>query len=75
MKHSVTPETAPGNQEAARYGNKKALAVLLCLSLRSIDNLVARGCPHLKLSARLVRFDFAEVKAWLAAEYGTRRAK
>ena len=34
---------------------------------------MAQGLPHLKLGARIVRFDLEEVRAWAKREFGTRR--
>lgn len=46
---------------------REDVARFLNLSIRSIDNLIARGCPHVRVSARCVRFRKNEVLAWLEA--------
>jgi len=38
-----------------------------------VDDQMALGMPHLKLGARRVRFDLAEVAAWLKEKYGQQR--
>jgi excisionase family DNA binding protein len=49
------------------------LAVRLGVSIRTVDNLLVRGLPHIKLSQRLIRFPRAAVDEWLA-ERQVRRA-
>jgi predicted DNA-binding transcriptional regulator AlpA len=56
-----------------RYGSKRDVAAMLQMSVRSVDNFVARGCPHLKVSSRRLRFDMAEVRVWLADTFRTQR--
>lgn len=50
----------------SEYENKRQLAVRLGVSVRTIDNLLMRGLPHLKLTRKLVRFPRAAVDEWLA---------
>ncbi len=52
------------------FGDKNTVAAMLHLSKRSVDNLMRRGCPHLAIGKRRVRFDLAEVAAWLKQQYG-----
>jgi predicted DNA-binding transcriptional regulator AlpA len=56
--------TLGGKREVARMGG---------VSRRTVDNWIAHGCPHLKISPRLVRFDLADVREWLKSQFGTRR--
>jgi len=56
-----------------RYGSKRDVAAMLQMSVRSVDNFVARGCPHLRVSSRRLRFDMNEVRQWLADTYRTQR--
>lgn len=56
-----------------QYGSKRDVARMLQMSVRSVDNFVARGCPHLAVSSRRLRFDMAEVRAWLAENFRTQR--
>jgi predicted DNA-binding transcriptional regulator AlpA len=53
-----------------RFGTKKDVAAMLQLSIRSVDNYLAAGCPVVKLSPRRCRFDLDEVKAWFKQQYG-----
>jgi hypothetical protein len=69
-----TPEVATGNHtslaaQVPRYGSKKDVAAMLQMSVRTVDNLVSRGCPALVISSRRLRFDMAEVRQWLADHY------
>lgn len=70
----ATPDVATGNQtmlaaQVPRYGSKRDVAAMLQMSVRSVDNFVARGCPHLRVSSRRLRFDMAEVRAWLSDNF------
>ena len=75
------PEPVAGNPEATvttnhnslRYGSKRDVAQMLQMSVRSVDNFVARGCPHLKVSSRRLRFDMAEVRQWITDTYRIQR--
>lgn len=66
-----TPENPAGTLQ--RFGDKTDVAELFGMCGRSVDNLLAKGCPHLKLGKRRVRFDLAEVAEWAKREFGTRR--
>jgi predicted DNA-binding transcriptional regulator AlpA len=72
----TSPEAATGAPQLAtvpRYGSKKDVARMIQMSVRSVDNFLRDGCPHLKLSARRVRFDLDEVREWLAENFRTQR--
>ena len=69
-------DAATVNTELAtvpRYGSKRDVAAMLQMSVRSVDNFVARGCPHLRVSSRRLRFDMGEVRLWLADNFRTQR--
>ena len=40
---------------------------------RTLDNWLAAGLPHLKLSQRMVRIDIVAADAWLKEKFGTQR--
>jgi len=63
----------PGQVPQPEYENKRQLAARLGVSVRTIDNLLLRGLPHLKLTRKLVRFPRAVVDEWLT-ERQVRRA-
>lgn len=46
---------------------------MLQMSVRSVDNFLAQGCPHLKLGERRVRFDLVEARNWFAETYRIQR--
>jgi len=56
-------------------GNKRDVASMLKISVRSVDNYIADGCPVIKLSPRCCRFDLFEVKAWFKSQYGQQHRK
>lgn len=73
QNEKVQPAPGAGQPPAPEYENKRQLAARLGVSVRTIDNLLVRGLPHLKLTRKLVRFPRAAVDEWLA-ERQVRRA-
>jgi len=69
----IKPDASPGSSALTRYGSKRDVAAMLQMSVRSVDNFVARGCPHLRVSSRRLRFDMDEVRRWLADNFRTQR--
>ncbi len=69
------PEAVTGDSQliAPRLGTKKDVAKMVNLSVRSVDNLIRAGMPHLKLGSRRCRFDMASVAQWLQEQYGVQR--
>jgi excisionase family DNA binding protein len=66
--HEVAPKQSDLGSNGFKYLKKRQVAVLLGLSQRSIENLMARGIiPHIRLSERCVRFLEADVHAAMAA--------
>lgn len=55
------------------YESKQELAARLGVSTRSINALMERGLPYLRLTGKLLRFSRATVDRWLA-EKEIRRA-
>jgi hypothetical protein len=55
--------------------DKKSLAKMLDMSPRRIDNEMAKGLPHYKYSARMVRFRPCEVRQWISENYKLQRRK
>ena len=75
-KNNSATEAATVNSELTavpRYGSKRDVAAMIQMSVRSVDNFVAKGCPHLRVSSRRLRFDMGEVRAWLADNFRTQR--
>jgi excisionase family DNA binding protein len=63
---------AVGANYGRDYETKEQLADRLGVSSRTIDNLIVRGLPHIKITRKLVRFPRAAVNAWLTT-YEIRR--
>lgn len=59
-------EVAASQPQPPEYENKRQLAARLGVSVRTIDNLLARGLPHVKLTRKLTRFPRVAVDEWLA---------
>ena len=71
VRINITQPDAPtGN---TKFGAKQDVASMLGICRRSVDNLMARGLPHLKIGKRTVRFNLTEVAAWMHERYGTTR--
>lgn len=51
-------------------GDKRDVANMLGVSVRSVDNYLAEGCPHMKPTPRCVRFDLNDVREWFKTKYG-----
>ncbi|HTI70870.1 MAG TPA: helix-turn-helix domain-containing protein [Candidatus Limnocylindria bacterium] len=71
-----TLESSPiGDQSTLqRYINRRAVARMLGVSTRTVDNLVRQGCPHIKLGYRSVRFEPDQVATWLRDHRGIRHS-
>lgn len=65
------PDAASGKDVAAL--DKLAFGQLFDVSKRTVDSWLAAGCPHLKLSARMVRIPLAEGVAWVKERFTTQR--
>ena len=66
MTDTLPHVSSTGQLREPEYENKKQLAARLGVSVRTIDNLLARGLPHIKLTRKLIRFPRAAVDEWLA---------
>lgn len=53
--------------------DKRRVAEVIGLSVRTVDNLLQKGMPHIRLGSRRVRFDLDDVIDWIKKEYGTRK--
>ena len=78
-KTQIQPDAAAGIKSTAntdtlpRYGSKRDVAAMVQMSVRSVDNFLRAGCPHLKLGKRRVRFDLPETRQWLADNFRVQR--
>ena len=70
-----TNDELTANESTSPLGNKRDVAAMLKISVRSVDNYIADGCPVIKLSPRCCRFDLADVKSWFKAHYGQQSRK
>jgi predicted DNA-binding transcriptional regulator AlpA len=73
MKENNLAAAGTSQPEWRDYENKRQLAARLGVSIRTIDNLMVRGLPHIKLTRKLTRFPRRPVDEWLA-ERQVRRA-
>lgn len=75
---TTQPDTATGNELAVNGGiprlvGKRVVAAANSVSVRTVDNWNRDGCPHIKISSRMARYDLFEVNAWLKSRFGSRR--
>jgi excisionase family DNA binding protein len=66
MRNDITSANGATAAPGREYEDKRQLAARLGVSVRTIDNLLVRGLPHLKLTRKLTRFPRAVVDEWLA---------
>ena len=60
--------------ERAQVGvDKTTFAKRWGFSLRTVDNFLAQGMPHLAVGRRRVRIVVMEADAWMQERFGTRR--
>jgi len=73
MSTNQNSEDGTGHANPKDYETKKELAARLGVSVRTIDNLLTHGLPHIKLTRKLTRFPRVAVDGWLG-ERQVRRA-
>ena len=49
------------------------MAATFSVCPRTVDNLIVRGLPYIKMGARKTLFSLDEVEAWLKQTYGVSR--
>ena len=71
------PDVATGKLAATagapRLVRKRDVALANAVSVRTVDNWLRNGCPAMKLSSRMTRFDLVEVNEWLKTRFRVRR--
>lgn len=77
VNHSLAADTTDkpdkNHEFATGITDKDGYAARWGFSRRTIDNLLARGLPHLKIGARRVRIIIAEADQWMREQFGTQR--
>jgi predicted DNA-binding transcriptional regulator AlpA len=74
INDTTTPEVATGNSLAASpFADKRAYAKRWQGSTRWVDDLIARGMPHLKIGSRRVRICVVEADEWMQSQFRTQR--
>lgn len=69
-----TPQPAGGiDKPAATITDKRGYGARWQSSVRTVDNWIARGLPHLKIGARRVRIDIEEADAWMRSQFSVQR--
>ena len=69
----ATPDTATGPNPADTITDKRGYAARWHFSVRKIDDLLAKGLPHLAIGKRRVRICIAEADDWMQAQFRVQR--
>jgi hypothetical protein len=69
---TIQPEAITGNSKLSA-SNKNSFAAKYEISRRTVDNLIARGLPILKLSERQVRIPHPDADEWMRQKFFTQR--
>ena len=67
MRAEEMTDTGHG-QVTPEYETKEQLAQRLGISGRTVNNLMRRGLPYIRLGGKLLRFPKAIVDAWMAGQ-------
>jgi hypothetical protein len=66
-------ETPAASVTADNIVDKRGFSAHWGFSVRKCDQLLAKGLPHLKLSARQLRINIPEADAWMHQQFATQR--
>jgi hypothetical protein len=72
MNALQAPSSTSGKSEV-RFASKRDAAAYVGVSPRTINSFLRAGCPHVKMSPKIVRIDLNEMATWLKEHYGVRR--
>jgi hypothetical protein len=74
MKTQIQAEVATDiTKLATDITNKRGYSQRWQFSVRKCDQLLAKGLPHLKLSARQIRISIPEADQWMREQFQTSR--
>jgi predicted DNA-binding transcriptional regulator AlpA len=73
LKALLSTNDAAAPDEANEITDKRGYGARWGFSVRHIDNLLAQGCPHLKIGKRRVRIIVAEADEWMREKFRVRR--
>jgi excisionase family DNA binding protein len=65
-ENTMAEPAAPAEQPVRDYENKRQFAARLGISLRTVDNLLAKGLPHIKITRKLIRIPRIAADEWLS---------
>jgi len=67
-------ENATGNQSLAKeITTKRGFAQHWSVSVRTADNWLRMGLPHMKLSARQIRINIPDADRWMTEQFRVQR--
>jgi hypothetical protein len=74
MKTQIQADAATAiTKLATEITNKRGYAQHWQFSVRKCDQLLAKGLPHLKISARQIRINIPEADQWMREQFQTQR--
>lgn len=73
QKIEIQPDAIAGNKDEMAALNKVEFGRRFSVSKRTVDQWLSIGCPHLKLSERMVRIPLAEATQWVHDKYFQQR--
>jgi phage terminase Nu1 subunit (DNA packaging protein) len=73
MKNTETMPEAGASDKSPALLDKRGLGAMIQLSPRSVSNLMEKGCPHMRIGERRVRFEPEAVLKWLRETYSCKR--
>jgi hypothetical protein len=71
MQKEIETTAASVTTDEKLAENKIEFARRYAVSKRTVDGWIARGLPHLKLSARMIRIPLPEAADWVKENYLT----
>jgi hypothetical protein len=74
LNTTLKPDTATGDKLAeSDITDKRGYAAHWHFSSRKVDDLLARGLPHLRVGSRRVRILVSEADAWMRQQFAVQR--
>jgi len=73
LRELQTPQVAGGIEQSAPITDKKGYGSRWQASVRTVDNWLKAGMPHLKIGARRVRIDIPQADQWMHDRFSVQR--
>jgi len=73
MQTNIKTQAQSQSVPAENITDKRGYAAHWGFSVRKCDQLLAKGLPHLKISARQLRINIPEADAWMHQQFHQQR--